>query len=170
MNQKRKLSIRLFVATATVLLLSLALLPLRSLPWSHEASVQPGDLPLALQMSKPRHVADQTGEATSYVSQLRRPSLPKSTSVVATVSYLRASGYKCDTMLEYDTARFLRQAMRIKAKGKDATFEAVARMFLPDFKALSIQVLITWLVASLCLRCKRLWQTRFWRRFYASKK
>lgn len=160
MNRKRKLSIRLCVASATVMLLSLALLPLRSLPWSHEATVK----------AQPRHMVDLDGQRTSYVAQLRPRILPKSTSVVATVSYLRASGYTCDTELEYNTARFLRKAMHIKAKGKDATFEAASRMFLPDFKKLSIQVLSTWLLGCLYLRCKRLLKAPFWRRFYASKK
>lgn len=98
---------------------------------------------------------------------------------VAAVSYLRASGVQYNTLLEYKTGQTLRQIFHIKATNKDSIFEAVSRMFLPDLKNLSIQVIATWLIAGTFKSSKQILELSrrlfsfcqsFWRQIYASKK
>lgn len=165
--ERSSLFIRLGVIFVALLLIQFSFMPVRPLTDKEKRDLskgKPTETKSAVAIADVSPIASsalpsfRAAEGSEIERTLRiEPVMHRPTNdSVAAVSYLRSSGVAYNTLLEYKTGQTLRQLFHIKATNKDSIFEAVSRMFLPDFKNLSIQVLATWLIVGLLTRLRHI--------------
>ncbi len=191
-SERSSLFIRLGVIFVALLLIQISFVPVRPLTDKEKRDLSKGkstetksavaiaDIsPIASKKSSLPSLRAAEGSEIDRTLRIEPVMHRPTNDSVAAVSYLRASGVQYNTLLEYKTGQTLRQIFHIKATNKDSIFEAVSRMFLPDLKNLSIQVIATWLIAGTFKSSKQILELSrrlfsfcqsFWRQIYASKK